>query len=127
MPDDVQTKIAAVWSTMDASWESCGKIPEDKATMNAGKVALITAQEQITYDQLDARVNRVGNALTAMGVQKADTSGRIGNSNGIVVLPRHTPGVCDASSAPWPPASAARSMAATPVAGAGQALPQAVG
>jgi crotonobetaine/carnitine-CoA ligase len=72
MPDDIQTKIAAVWSTMDASWESYGKILEDKAKMNAGKVALITAQEQITYDQLDARVNRVGNALVAMGVQKDD-------------------------------------------------------
>jgi len=72
VPDDVQARIAVVWSTMDASWESYGKILEDKAKMNAGKVALITAQEQITYDQLDARVNRVGNALAAMGVQKND-------------------------------------------------------
>jgi crotonobetaine/carnitine-CoA ligase len=72
MPDAVQARIAAVWSAMDASWESYGKILEDKAAMNAGKVALITAQEQITYDQLDACVNRVGNALAAMGIQKDD-------------------------------------------------------
>jgi crotonobetaine/carnitine-CoA ligase len=72
MPDAVQARIAAVWSAMDASWESYGKILEDKAAMNAGKVALITAQEQITYDQLDACVNRVGNALAAMGIQEDD-------------------------------------------------------
>ena len=57
---------------MDASWESYGKILEDKAAMNAGRVAVLTAHEQITYDQLDARVNRVGNALEAMGVTKND-------------------------------------------------------
>src|SRR5712692_6641536 len=70
MSDEVQAKIAAVWNSMDASWESYGKILEDKAAMNAGKVAVRTAHEHITYDQLDARVNRVGNALEAMGVQK---------------------------------------------------------
>jgi crotonobetaine/carnitine-CoA ligase len=72
MSDDVQAKIAEVWNNMDASWESYGKILEDKAAMNAGKVAVITEHEQITYDQLDARVNRVSNALEAMGVTKDD-------------------------------------------------------
>jgi crotonobetaine/carnitine-CoA ligase len=75
MSDDVQAKIAAVWNTMDESWESYGKIFEDKARMNAGKVALLTEHEQITYDQLDERVNRVGNALEAMGIQKDDKVG----------------------------------------------------
>jgi crotonobetaine/carnitine-CoA ligase len=72
MSDDVQAKIADVWNSMDASWESYGKILEDKAAMNAGRVAVITAQEQITYAQLNERVNRVGNALEAMGVTKND-------------------------------------------------------
>src|SRR5919197_3253900 len=72
MSDDVQAKIAEVWNNMDASWESYGKILEDKAAMNAGRVAVITAHEQITYDQLDERVNRVGNALAALGVTKGD-------------------------------------------------------
>ena len=72
MSDDIQAKIAAVWNAMDASWESYGKIFEDKATMNAGKVALITDHEQMTYAQLDARVNRVGNALEGLGIQKDD-------------------------------------------------------
>jgi crotonobetaine/carnitine-CoA ligase len=72
MSDDVQAKIADVWNSMDESWESYGKIFEDKAQMNAGKVALITEHERITYDQLDERVNRIGNALEAMGVQKDD-------------------------------------------------------
>ena len=40
MADDVQAKIAAMWNNMDASWESYGKILEDKAAMNAGKVAV---------------------------------------------------------------------------------------
>src|SRR5204862_6346636 len=44
----------------------------DQARMNAGRVAVITEHEQITYDQLDARVNQVGNALEAMGVTKDD-------------------------------------------------------
>jgi crotonobetaine/carnitine-CoA ligase len=73
MSDDVQAKIAEVWNSMDASWESYGKILEDKAAMNAGRVAVITAQEQITYAQLNERVNRVGNALQAMGITKNDT------------------------------------------------------
>ena len=72
MSDDVQAKIAEVWNNMDASWESYGKILEDKAAMNAGRVAVLTEHEQITYDQLDERVNRVGNALEAMGVSKDD-------------------------------------------------------
>jgi carnitine-CoA ligase len=72
MSDDVQAKIAEMWNNMDASWESYGKILEDKAAMNAGKVAVITEHEHITYDQLDARVNRVGNALEAMGVTKGN-------------------------------------------------------
>ena len=72
MSDDVQTQLAAMWHSMDASWESYGKILQDKAAMNAGKVAVITAHEQITYDQLDARVNQVGNALEAMGVTRGD-------------------------------------------------------
>ena len=72
MSDDVQAKIAEMWNSMDASWESYGKILEDKAAMNAGKVAVLTEHEHITYDQLDARVNRVGNALAAMGVTKGD-------------------------------------------------------
>jgi crotonobetaine/carnitine-CoA ligase len=72
MSDDVQAQIAAMWNSMDASWESYGKILADKAAMNAGKVAVLTAHEQITYDQLDERVNRVGNALAAMGVTKGD-------------------------------------------------------
>lgn len=72
MADEVQAKIAEIWNTMDASWESYGKILEDKARMNAGKVAVVTAQERLTYDQLDERVNRVGNALAAMGIQKDD-------------------------------------------------------
>ena len=50
MSDDVQAKIAEVWNTMDASWESYGKILEDKAAMNAGRVAMLTEHEQITYD-----------------------------------------------------------------------------
>jgi crotonobetaine/carnitine-CoA ligase len=70
MADDVQARIAAVWNTMDASWESYGKILEDKAAMNADRVAVITAHERITYAQLDERVNRVGNALEALGVTK---------------------------------------------------------
>ena len=72
MSDDVQAQLAAMWNSMDASWESYGKILQDKATMNAGKVAVLTAHEQITYDQLDARVNQVGNALEAMGVTRDD-------------------------------------------------------
>ena len=72
MSDEVQAKIAEVWNSMDASWESYGKIFEDKAKLNAGKVALMTEHEHITYDQLDERVNRVGNALDAMGIQKDD-------------------------------------------------------
>src|SRR5882672_9406142 len=70
MPDDVQAKLAAMWNSMDASWESYGKILQDKAIMNAGRVAVITPHEHITYDQLDTRVNQVGNALEAMGVTK---------------------------------------------------------
>ena len=70
--DDVQARIADVWNNMDESWESFGKILEDKCRMNAGKVALITSRERITYDQLDDRVNRVGNALEALGVGKGD-------------------------------------------------------
>ncbi len=72
MADEVQAKIAEVWNSMDASWESYGKILEDKAKMNAGRVAVLTEHEQISYDQLDERVNRVGNALEAMGLQKDD-------------------------------------------------------
>jgi crotonobetaine/carnitine-CoA ligase len=72
MSDDVQAKIAEVWNSMDASWESYGKILEDKAAMNAGRVAVLTAHEQITYDQLNERVNRVGHALQAIGVTKND-------------------------------------------------------
>jgi crotonobetaine/carnitine-CoA ligase len=72
MADEVQAKIAEVWNSMDASWESYGKILEDKAKMNAGRVAVLTEHEQITYDQLDERVNQVGNALEAMGIQKDD-------------------------------------------------------
>ena len=70
MSDEIQAKIIDVWNSMDESWESYGKIFEDKAVTNAGKVALLTDQEQITYDQLDERVNRVGNALEALGVAK---------------------------------------------------------
>lgn len=44
MSDDVQAKIAAVWHSMDASWESYGKILEDKARANTGKVAVRTDQ-----------------------------------------------------------------------------------
>lgn len=72
MSDDVQAKIIEVWNSMDESWESYGKILEDKAAMNAGKVAVMTDHEHITYDQLDERVNRVGNALAALGVKKDD-------------------------------------------------------
>src|SRR5215471_10771587 len=72
MADDVQAKLAEMWNTMDASWESYGKILEDKTAINAGRVAVLTEYEQITYDQLDARVNRVGNALKALGVTKDD-------------------------------------------------------
>src|SRR5262249_27835946 len=72
MADDVPAKLAEMWNTMDASWESYGKILEDKASINAGRVAVSTEHEQITYDQLDARVNRVGNALKALGVTKDD-------------------------------------------------------
>jgi carnitine-CoA ligase len=72
MADDVQAKLAELWNSMDVSWESYGKILEDKAAMNAGKVAVRTEHEHITYDQLDARVNQVGNALAAMGVTKGD-------------------------------------------------------
>jgi crotonobetaine/carnitine-CoA ligase len=72
MADTAQARIAAVWNNMDESWESYGKILEDKAHMNAAKVALRTAQEQITYAELDMRVNRVGNALAALGVTKGD-------------------------------------------------------
>jgi crotonobetaine/carnitine-CoA ligase len=57
---------------MDESWENYGKIFEDKAKMNAGKVALLTEHEQITYEQLDDRVNRVGNALDSLGIRKGD-------------------------------------------------------
>jgi carnitine-CoA ligase len=72
MSDDVQAKIAEMWNNMDASWESYGKILEDKSAMNAGRVAVITEHERITYDQLNERVNRVGNALKAMGITKND-------------------------------------------------------
>lgn len=72
MSDDIQAKIAAVWNSMDASWENYGKILADKAVMNAGKAAVLTAHETITYAQLDERVNRVGNALEAMGITKDD-------------------------------------------------------
>ena len=71
MADDVQAKIAEMWNTMDASWESYGKILEDKAAMNAGRVAVITEHERITYNQLNERVNRVGNAFAAMGITKS--------------------------------------------------------
>ncbi|MEE8291029.1 MAG: AMP-binding protein [Candidatus Tectomicrobia bacterium] len=70
--DEVQAKIIEVWNSMDESWESYGKIFEDKAAMNAGKVAVLTEHEQITYAQLDERANRVGNALEAMGIKKDD-------------------------------------------------------
>ncbi|MDE0207629.1 MAG: AMP-binding protein [Candidatus Tectomicrobia bacterium] len=72
MSDDLQARIAEVWNSMDESWESYGKILEDKCAANAGKVALMTPRERITYDQLDERVNRVGNALEALGVSKGD-------------------------------------------------------
>jgi crotonobetaine/carnitine-CoA ligase len=36
------------------------------------KVALITDHEQLTYEQLDARINRVGNALESLGIRKDD-------------------------------------------------------
>src|SRR5262249_56600589 len=72
MADDVQAKIAAVWNSMDASWESYGKIFEDKAKANGDKMAVCTDHEQITYNQLDERVNRVGNAMAALGVTKGD-------------------------------------------------------
>jgi hypothetical protein len=55
MADEVQAKIAAVWHSMDASWESYGKILEDKAKANTGKVAVRTDHEQITYNQLRRR------------------------------------------------------------------------
>lgn len=47
MADDIQAKIAAVWHSMDASWESYGKILEDKARANTGKVAVRTDHEQM--------------------------------------------------------------------------------
>ena len=72
MSEDLQTRIAEVWNSMDESWESFGKILEDKCRANAGKVALMTPHERVTYDQLDERVNRVGNALEALGVGKGD-------------------------------------------------------
>jgi crotonobetaine/carnitine-CoA ligase len=72
MSDEIQAKIIDVWNSMDESWESYGKIFEDKAAENAGKVAILTHEERITYDQLDERVNRVGNALEALGVTKDD-------------------------------------------------------
>ena len=72
MSDDLQARIAEVWNSMDESWESFGKILEDKCRANAGKVALMTPHERVTYDQLDERVNRVGNALEALGVGKGD-------------------------------------------------------
>jgi crotonobetaine/carnitine-CoA ligase len=72
MSDEIQAKIAEVWNSMDESWENYGKIFEDKAKMNAGKMALLTEHEQITYEQLDERVNRVGNALEGLGVRKDD-------------------------------------------------------
>ena len=72
MSDDIQAKIAEVWNSMDESWENYGKIFEDKAKMNAGKVALITDHEQLTYQQLDARINQVGNALESLGIRKDD-------------------------------------------------------
>jgi carnitine-CoA ligase len=72
MSDDIQAKIATVWNAMDESWENYGKIFEDKAKMNTGKVAIRTTHEQITYDQLDERINRVGNALEGLGVRKDD-------------------------------------------------------
>jgi crotonobetaine/carnitine-CoA ligase len=72
MSDDIQARIIEVWNGMDETWESYGKIFEDKARMNAGKVAVLTEHEQITYDQLDERVNRVGNAFAAMGIRKDD-------------------------------------------------------
>ena len=72
MSDDLQARIAEVWNNMDDSWESYGKILEDKCRVNAGKVALMTPRERITYDQLDDRVNRVGNGLEALGVTKGD-------------------------------------------------------
>lgn len=70
--DDLQARIAEVWNSMDESWESYGKILEDKCRVNAGRVALKTPHEHITYDQLDDRVNRVGNALQDLGVGKGD-------------------------------------------------------
>ncbi|WP_089719394.1 AMP-binding protein [Candidatus Entotheonella palauensis] len=70
--EDVLAKIAEVWNAMDDSWESYGAIFQDKAAMNAGKVAVMTEHESITYDQLDERVNRVGNAFEGMGIQKDD-------------------------------------------------------
>jgi len=42
MADEVQAKIAEVWNSMDASWESYGKILDDKAKMNADRVAVLT-------------------------------------------------------------------------------------
>ena len=70
MSDAVQARIAALWQTMDASWENYGKILADQARLHADKIAVRTAHEQITYAQLDERVNRVGNALAALGVTK---------------------------------------------------------
>ncbi|PON10577.1 hypothetical protein C2W62_49340, partial [Candidatus Entotheonella serta] len=61
-----------VWNSMDDSWKSYGAILQDKAAMNTGKVAVVTEHESITYDQLDERVNRVGNAFEGIGIQKDD-------------------------------------------------------
>ncbi|MGE3538982.1 MAG: AMP-binding protein [Candidatus Tectimicrobiota bacterium] len=70
MSDAVQEKLAALWQHMDASWESYGKILEDKARLHAGKIAVRTPQDAVSYAQLDERVNRLGNALAALGVTK---------------------------------------------------------
>ncbi len=70
--EEILAKIAEVWNSMDDAWESYGAIFQDKAAMNAGKVAIVTEHESITYDQLDERINRVGNAFEGMGIQKDD-------------------------------------------------------
>ncbi len=70
--EEVLAKIAEVWHSMDDHWESYGAIFQDKAAANAGKVAVMTEHESITYDQLEERVNRVGNAFEGMGIQKDD-------------------------------------------------------
>ena len=49
-----------------------GIILDDKAKKNKGKTFIYWEDQQITYDQVNERANRIGNSFTQLGVKKGD-------------------------------------------------------